>query len=88
MPTFDDERLLPFLGAFIKEVTRCAFLDLSIPPTPIDWRFDVKDGAPWFLSAYRMQQARLISMMATISPKALPCLLISSTSLCRTIFRA
>jgi hypothetical protein len=33
MPTFDDERLLPFLGAFIKEVTRCAFsIFRSLPP--------------------------------------------------------
>jgi Cytochrome P450 len=30
MPTFDDERSLPFLGAFIKEVTRRAiFFHLS-----------------------------------------------------------
>ena len=26
MPTFDDEHSLPFLGAFIKEVTRCVLL--------------------------------------------------------------
>ena len=26
MPTFDDERSLPYLAAFIKEVTRCLLL--------------------------------------------------------------
>jgi hypothetical protein len=31
MPTFDDERLLPVLGAFIKEITRRVLLYLSIP---------------------------------------------------------
>jgi len=31
MPTFDDERSLPFLGAFIKEITRRVLLYLSIP---------------------------------------------------------
>jgi hypothetical protein len=31
MPTFDDERLLPFLGAFIREITRRVVLYLSIP---------------------------------------------------------
>ena len=32
MPTFDDERSLPYLVAFIKEVTRCVFLSyLSLP---------------------------------------------------------
>lgn len=30
LPTFDDEILLPFLGAFIKEVTRCIHLHSSI----------------------------------------------------------
>jgi hypothetical protein len=30
MPTFDDERSLPFLGAFIKEITRCVLLYVSV----------------------------------------------------------
>ena len=31
MPTFDDERSLPFLGAFIKEVTRRVLLSYLNP---------------------------------------------------------
>lgn len=31
MPTFDDERSLPFLRAFIKEVTRRVLLSYLIP---------------------------------------------------------
>ena len=33
MPTFDDEHLLPFLGAFIKEVTRRVSL-FHLSPLP------------------------------------------------------
>jgi Cytochrome P450 len=51
MPTFDDERSLPYLVAFVKEVTRCVLLScLSLPgvdtsdhtykmaPCSSDWR--------------------------------------------------
>jgi hypothetical protein len=31
MPTFDDERSLPYLVAFIKEVTRCVLLSCLSP---------------------------------------------------------
>ena len=31
MPTFDDERSLPYLVAFIKEVTRCILLSCLSP---------------------------------------------------------
>jgi hypothetical protein len=34
MPTFNDERSLPFLGAFIKEVTRHVLLPSYLSPLP------------------------------------------------------
>ena len=44
LPTFDDECSLPFLGAFIKEVTRRVFSVLRYH-FPITLRIHVKDGA-------------------------------------------
>ena len=50
MPTFDDEHSLPFLGAFIKEVTRCVlfFIYLKTLPLIVPCWLLVQDGAPYF----------------------------------------